>query len=34
MGSKEDDITKDKVWWGDINKPLSNKVFENLLKRS
>ena len=29
----KDDITKDKVWWGDINKPLSNKVFENLLKK-
>ena len=29
----KDDITKDKVWWGDINKPLSDKVFDGLIKK-
>ena len=29
----KDDITKDKIWWGDINKPLSNKFFDGLLQK-
>jgi phosphoenolpyruvate carboxykinase (ATP) len=26
----EDDITKDKVWWGDINQPISEESFDRL----
>lgn len=29
----EDDITRDTVFWGDVNKPVSNQVFENLLNK-
>lgn len=29
----KDEITKDKVWWGDINKPLSAKVFDSLFDK-
>ena len=26
----EDDLTRDQVWWGDINKPISEESFERL----
>ncbi|WP_445956214.1 phosphoenolpyruvate carboxykinase (ATP) [Yeosuana sp.] len=29
----EDDITKDKVWWGNINIPFSSEKFEKLYKK-
>ena len=29
----EDDITRDTVFWGEVNKPVSNVVFENLLNK-
>ena len=28
-----DKITKDKVWWGDINRPIESNVFDNLFKK-
>ena len=29
----KDDITKDKIWWGDINIPFSSEKFDNLYNR-
>ena len=29
----KDDITKDQVWWGDINQPFSSDQFDALLER-
>jgi phosphoenolpyruvate carboxykinase (ATP) len=29
----EDDVTKNTVFWGEINKPVSSEVFENLLNK-
>ncbi len=26
----EDEVTKDKVWWGDINKPISSENFDRI----
>ena len=28
-----DKITKEKVWWGDINKPIESNVFDKLFKK-
>ena len=28
-----DDITMDKVWWGDINRPIKPNIFENLYNK-
>ena len=28
-----DKITKDKVWWGDINRPITSNVYDNLFKK-
>ena len=28
-----DKITKDKVWWGDINKPIESNVFDKLFTK-
>ena len=28
-----DKITKDKVWWGDLNRPIESNVFDNLFKK-
>ena len=28
-----DDITMDKVWWGEINRPIKPNIFENLYKK-
>jgi len=29
----EDEVTKDSVWWGDINKPISTESFDGLYNR-
>jgi len=29
----EDEITKDSIWWGEVNQPLQPEVFENLYKK-
>ena len=28
-----DDITKDKVWWGEINRPVQSSVYDNLYQK-
>ena len=28
-----DDITKDKVWWGEINRPVQSSVYDNYIKK-
>ena len=28
-----DDITKDKVWWGEINRPIQSSVYDNLYQK-
>ncbi|WP_034921728.1 phosphoenolpyruvate carboxykinase (ATP) [Gillisia sp. CAL575] len=29
----KDEITKDTIWWGDVNQPLETEVFENLYRK-
>ena len=29
----KDEITKNKVWWGDINTPISEENFQNIYKK-
>ena len=28
-----DDLTKDKVWWGEINRPVQSSIFNNLFEK-